>query len=228
MNCELNGRSESALAVMRTARGLLCIFWGLPLSLLLFSQALTIRTSFVLPAYLPGVMLICIGVIWLWSAGRMSPSWRALVRQTIMILCLIIYFAPFVSWWEMLPATAYLLSNLWLFFLTVAGLLHLLNRLAGDVAEQTDCQSLALEARFCRRTVFLLMMLPLVLIYLRAAAGALIHGGSLYSEIAQNLIALPSWTLLLFLFPFPMTMANLWRARNQCLGMLDISRRKAE
>jgi len=96
------------------------------------------------------------------------------------------------------------------------------------VAEQTDCQSLALEARFCRRTVFLLMMLPLVLIYLRAAAGALIHGGSLYSEIAQNLIALPSWTLLLFLFPFPMTMANLWRARNQCLGMLDISRRKAE
>lgn len=212
---------------MRAARGLLCIFWGLPLSLLLFSQALTIRTSFVLPAYLPGVMLISIGVIWLWSAGRMSPAWQPLVKRTIMVVCLIIYFAPFVSWWEILPATAYLLTNLWLFFLTTAGLLHLLNRVAEDIAEQTDCRSLSIEARFCRKAVLLLMALPLLLIYLRAAASSVIHGGSLYSEIAQILIALPSWSILLFLFPFPMTMANLWRAKNQCLGMLHISHRTA-
>ena len=227
MNCELDGRSESTLAVMRAVRGLLCIFWGLPLSLMLFSQALSIRTSFALPAYLPGVMLISIGVIWLWSAGRMSPAWQPLVKKTIMALCLIIYFAPFVSWWEMVPATPYLLTNLWLFFLTTAGLLHLLNRMAEDIAEQTQCRSLARESRFCRKSVALLMALPLLLIYLRAAAASLIHGGSLYSEIAQILLALPSWSILLFLFPFPMTMANLWRAKNQCLGMLHISHRTA-
>jgi len=226
MNSEQN--SDAAFAVMRVARGLLCIFWGIPVSLMLFSQALSIQTTFVLPAHLPGVMIIAIGVIWLWSAGRMSPAWRPLVKQAIMALCLAIYFAPFLSWWEILPGTAYLLTNVWLFLLTVAWLLHLLNRIAGDVAEQTGCRSLALETRFCQWAVVLMMALPLLIIYLQAALGAMIHGGSLFSEITQILIALPAWSTLIFLFPFPMTMANLWRARNQCLGRLNICHKPVE
>lgn len=210
---------------MRMVRGLLCIFWGIPISLLLFSQALSIHAGFILPAYLPGALIISIGVIWLWAAGRMSPSWHPLVKKLFLALCLVIYFAPFVGWWEVLPDRAYLLTNVWLFLLAVAWLLHLLNRLADDIAGQTGCRSLAGEARFCRGSITLLMTLPLLIIYLRAGFFTLIHGGSLFSEVAQVLSGFPTWFLLLFLFPFPMTMANLWRAKNQCLDMLDIRRR---
>ena len=177
--------SVSADALIRVARGFSCIFWGIPLSLLLFSGKLDIRLfSFVrMPAYVLGIFLAYIGTVFLQRAGALSDMWTRRVRQALFLLLVEVYLAPFVYWWRQMPHVPYFTANMAGLVLCTTWGLFVVNRLAGEVCKLLHDRTFFIETQVAGWLTAGFMITPL--------AHALYYCGSRGPSAGRRLLLHP-------------------------------------
>ena len=212
--------SVSADALIRVARGFSCIFWGIPLSLLLFSVTLDIRLfSFVrMPAYVFGVFLACIGAVFLQRAGPLSDKWARRVRQALFLLLVEVYLAPFVYWWRQMPQIPYFAANMTGLVLCTTWGLFVVNRLAGEVCKLLYDRTFFIEAQVAGWLTAGFMIIPFAYALCYSVRTVLRPD----DDFSFNL-GLPSWIYVLALLPFSITMAVSWKIKERCLQVLKMS-----
>lgn len=212
----------AAIQLLRVARGFNCVFWGIPLTLLLFFNAIRFPfwAAMPLPPYVLGVLVIYGGLILLHAAGRLTPRWAGLLRAGFAALFLHIYFAPFVCWWQRLPHVPFFLVNVICLFLCTMWLLLVINRLAGELACALDDTGFCLETEICGWSLILLLLLPFLAVFLFSLQAALRHQSDLHAELFQLVRLVPRWALALCLVPFALSMAVAWKAKERCLRRL--------
>lgn len=215
----------SADALLRAARGFSCVFWGIPVGLLLYSGTLDLRLSpfLRLPTYVGGVFVIYCGMILFQRAGPLSPLWPRRVREALFILLLQVYLAPFLYWWRQMPHVPYYVANVvGLVFCTAMGLL-VLNMLAADLAGTLHDPVLRAEARAAAWLAVAFMVVP--------AADAVIHSirtvfqadNMTFMETFPIPPEMPRWLRAAAFVPFGLTMAITWKAKELALRTLRVS-----
>ena len=212
--------SVSADALIRVARGFSCIFWGIPLSLLLFSGTLDIRLfSFVrMPAYVLGIFLAYLGAVSLQRAGPLSDTWARRVRQALFLLLVEVYLAPFVYWWRQMPQIPYFAVNMTGFILCTTWGLFVVNRLAGEVCNLLYDRTLFIEAQVAGWLTAGFMIIPFAYAVCYSVWTVLRPDDDFFFNLD-----LPLWIYVLVLLPFTITMAVSWKIKERCLQVLKMS-----
>jgi hypothetical protein len=211
--------SVSADALIRMARGFSCIFWGIPLSLLLFGSKLDIRLfSFGrMPAYVLGVFLAYIGAMYLQRAGPFNNPWSRCVRQALFLLLVEIYLAPFVYWWRQMPQVPYFAANMTGLVLCTTWGLFVANRLAGEVCKLLHDKTFFIETQVAGRLAAGFMIIPLAHTLYNTVRAVLRPDNNFLN------LPLPSWFYAPALLPFLITMAVSWQTKERCLQALKMS-----
>lgn len=215
----------SADALLRAARGFSCIFWGIPLSILLYSGMLDVRIPPLLrlPTYVVGVFVVYCGVILLQRAGPLSALWPHRVREALFLLLLEVYLAPFVYWWRQMPSVPYYVANVvGMVFCTAAGL-FVLNMLAADLAKSLHDQVLHAEARVSSWLSLVFMIIPAVDAVIRSIRSVFEAGSMMFMETFPIPPEMPRWMYAVALIPFTLTMAVAWKAKELSLKRLRLS-----
>ena len=159
-------------ALMGAARGLAWLSGSLLCTVLLLMGAVEIRllNLFHAPTFLLGTALGVCGLAFLRPADRLSPPGRRRRRMARGLLLLQVYFAPFIGWWQAAPENLYFFMNVLLFLLSLAGLLLLINRLAGDLGLALADANVVSEARLCRLVIQLLVTPSILVVGLLGTA----------------------------------------------------------
>ena len=212
--------SFSPDALIRVARGFSCIFWGIPLSLLLFSGALDLRLfTFVrMPAYVVGIFLLYIGTVLLQRAGGLSDMWTRRVRQLLFLILVEVYLAPFVYWWRQMPHVTYFTANMAALVICTTWGLFAVNRLAGEVSKLLRDNTFFIETQIAGWLAVLFMLTPLVHALYTAIRAVLRPDGNFFF-----VLELPLWIYALTLLPFTITMAVAWKTKERCIQVLKMS-----
>ena len=212
--------SFSADALIRVARGFSCIFWGIPLSLLLFSGALDIRLfSFVrMPAYVFGIFVAYIGTVFLQRAGPLSDMWTRRVRQLLFLLLVEVYLAPFVYWWRQMPHVPYFTANMAALVICTTWVLFVINRLAGEVCKLLRDRTFLIETQVASWLAVVFMLTPVAYALYTALRAVLRPDGDFFFVLER-----PLWIYALALLPFTITMAVSWKMKERCLQVLKMS-----
>ena len=212
--------SVSADALVGVARGFSCIFWGIPVSLLLYSGALDIRLfSFLrMPAYVLGILITYIGVVFLQRAGPLSDRWRRIVRQLIVLLLVEVYLAPFVYWWRQMPQVLYFAANMAGLILCTTWVLFAINRLAGEVCKLLRDRTFLIETQVASWLAAAFTLTP-VAYALYAAVRTVLQPDAGFFFVFE----LPPWITAVVLLPFTITMAVSWKVKERCLQILKMS-----
>lgn len=219
----------SAAQLLCASRGFSCIFWGIPLGLLLFSSqsagfhgAVSIRavSGLRLPSYVLASLITYIGIIYLYRAGPLTLRWMKTVRLALLFVFLQLYFAPFYHWWDRMPHESFFMLNVLGLLASVIAWLFVVNKLAGAVGLAINDDIFYVEAKLCSWSVLALMAFPFVSIAGYGLVSGLRNGSSLYLELVQVSQQFPRWIYALFLLPFMLTMATTWKAKECCLHQL--------
>ena len=216
-----NGLSSRRL--IPAMRGFSCIFWGMPISILLNVHAIEIAMlgRFCIPSYLVGMLMITIGMAFLYFARMESVFWGKTSRGGLLASCILISFGPFVYWFTYLPRVGfYYTGNLMLMVLSFHWLLWSINQLASEIGAMTGDLDLAIEARICAWSVVAFMLVPLVLILMFSGALVQRYESNLLSEIQGLRNQTPIWAQIFFFLPLSLTMVATWKAKERCLSEL--------
>jgi hypothetical protein len=207
--------------LLRAARGFSCLFWGIPLTLLLAYGAIQLQAvkGVRLPPYVAGIVVSYIGLVYLLRAGRVSVRWPRWVGQALLATFLQIYFTPFYYWWSAMRYETFYLANVLAMLGSMVWTLYLVNKLASDLGAALGDDFLHIEARLVGWSVILLMVLPLlgaVAVSIRAAAR---FESSLFAELV-DVVRLNEWPARLFFLPVTLTLAIAWKAKECSLRRL--------
>lgn len=202
--------------VIALIRGFACLFWGIPISLLVFSRLPDLRlgTHLYVPVHLFGLLLMYRGTLQLQRANLLTLRWGGLVRQLMLALVLQVYLSPFVFWWKRMPGVPLYQANLLLLAAVAMYTLRLVSRLAGEWGARLDDRVFRSEAAISGWTALGFLALPILLV--PAGLWLLLRGGSWDESLAlatQAAATWPRWTLLLFAVPASFTMAVAWKAK---------------
>ena len=215
------GRGPAPEILLRLARGYACIFWGIPLTLLLYLHRVRLgspsRGLLQLPGYVLGVVLIYWGLLLLYSVGEISPLWLRRVRRAIASVFLMVYFAPFVYWWQRLPYETFFLINILLLAVCAMWLLMLVNGTIEELAGLRGWHALRNLAEISAWSVIFLMVLPFLALFLTSLASTVRFNGNLFAELAALQRRVPLWAAALPLVPCAATMTAAWRGKEHCL-----------
>ncbi len=208
--------------LLRLARGFSRIFWGIPVSLLLFLDVLDIRLVHPvrLPTYVIGVLLVYWGFTAFQRAAPVDRRWATLLRWGFFLLFMQIYFAPFVHWWRRYPASDYHLYNVIALLCCMMVTLLIINRLSGIVADRLGDRTFRLESNLCGFSVVMLMIVPLSTLVSYSIWGVIRFDTSFYVELLHTHQQLTRWMNALFLLPLTLTMLIAWKAKERCLQAL--------
>jgi hypothetical protein len=217
------GSGLSPVVIVRLLRGFTAVFWGLPVSLLLFFGAVDVNIVvwFRLPTYILGVAVVYIGLALLRFSGLDRGPWKKQARNGLIAAFLLIYLGPFVYWYSFLPRSGwYYLTNLCLLLGAAMWLLFAVNRLAGELGAETQDRDLMMESRLCSWSIVLLMVLPMILTTAFSSYMALKYESSLVAEMRGVRQESPWWIHIFFLIPLSLTMTSSWKAKEKCLALL--------
>jgi hypothetical protein len=204
----------------RLVRGLLILFWAVPLSLVLCVQ--TARTSLLAGAgILPPVLAL--GLV-LYGVGLMAAFqprervWRRALERVRVLALINLGLAPFLYWWRLMPEVTH-------YQVAVAGLaagglafLAALNAALRRLVAMLPDETLRLEVRlFTHLNLGLLAALGLcgVLLRLGPALGAGANWSPLLLELWLHLGS--AALLVLALLPVALTMTLLWKIKEAIL-----------
>ncbi len=209
------GELTSPLYCLSLARGFSRVFWGLLITLALFFGQATIEFfhSVRLPAYVIGSALTAWGLWILAAVGAFNQSWRRRAQAALALICLGIYFAPFLEWWKASPRETFYLINVIGLLLASVAALCLVNLLAADLFRRLAEYGNRLEALSFAWSVVLLMLLPLLLMLVLCLLSASKHHTSFEFEIWQTLLRLPYWAYMLWSLPCSLTLITAWKAK---------------
>jgi hypothetical protein len=215
----------SSGVLIRAARGFSCIFWGIPLGLLLFSGALDLRVfpRLRMPAYVFGIFLVYCGLMFLQRTGPLSAHWLRRVREAMFVLLVEVYLAPFVFWWRQMPHVPYYIANVLALILCTTLGLFLVNLLAGELGRALHDRTFLVESRLSAAISVLFMMVPVLGSVFDSIRATLQLESMLDLDLAGSPFAFPRWAYAFSLLPFTLTMAIAWKAKERCLLVLKTS-----
>ena len=208
--------------LLAISRGFLCLFWGLPVGLMLFTGAISLAVfrQFRLPAYVIGVLIAYCGVLHLRRTGSLTPLWNRRLRMAILLALLQVYLAPFLHWWERAPTQSYFTANVIVLLFATAWAFFVINMLAAELARVLRDNTFRIESQLSAWISFFLMLLPLFEVLAVSAALQASAGGSSLVEFIPALFLLPRWASAFIVVPFTLTMAVAWKAKEQALHRL--------
>jgi hypothetical protein len=228
---EEGGRAELANGhLVRAMRGFSYIFWGLPLTLLLYFKAVDIHVvnRFRLPTYIVGMVVIYFGLVQLLHCGIGSRQWRRTARHGLIASFLLIYLGPFVYWFQYLPRVGtYYTVNSAALLAGIIWLLYTINRLAEELGAATVDSTLRFESRLFAWSVVLMMFVPLLIAAAVSSYMAMKYQSSLLTEMQTVQRETPVWVYILFLLPLSLTMMSAWRGKEHCIRALHENRGEA-
>lgn len=207
---------------MRAARGFSCVFWGLPLSLLLFTGAVDIRLfpRVRVPAYVMGVFVVYCGLVFFQRIGPLTAMWQRRVRGGLLILLLEVYLAPFLFWWRQMPLVPYYAANVMALVLCTMMGLFVLNKLGGEIARTLHDGSLYVESQISAWLSALFLLVPVAYSLLRSLQPPIESAAALLQSMVVAPFGTPRWIYAFALLPFTLTMAIAWKAKERCLRAL--------
>ncbi len=203
----------------RLVRGLSALFWGLPLTLLIYIQ--TARTDFfdglgflaiVPPTLVSGLLLY--GLSQLGHFQKQERIWQNTLERARLFAVLDLGLCPFLAWWHRLPFVE--LYTLAIMLLAASSLIFILilNRVLDRLAAMLPDETLRLETKlfttFNRRV---LLAIPILLLAYFA-----MNFVPILPEFLRTILerAEPQgvWFLIfLLLMPLAMTMALIWKIK---------------
>ena len=200
-------------------RGLSALFWGLPLTLLVYFQ--TARTdlfdalgmfAIVPPVLVSGLLLF--GLAQIGQFQKQERIWRSTVERARLFGVVNLGLSPFLYWWHRLPFVQ--LYNVAVLLLTVSSLLFLfiLNRVLDRLAAMLPDETLRLETKlfttFNRRV---LLAIPL-LFFVYFALTFISPTPEFLKIILEQTETQGLWfAIFLILMPLAMTMALIWKIK---------------
>ena len=212
-------RLVSSRQLVQMARGFSCSFWGIPISLLLFFGAVDVDVmeKVRLPAYILGVLLVYVGFILLHRSRPVSSRWKSWARQGLLLSFVLVYFSPFVYWWERLPFAPFYIANMLVLVICATWLLLSVNRLASEIGRALGDRTFALEADLCGWCTVCLLGLPILL-----SLGFTIHSTGLaeldwLTQWVTLNATLSRWVYIFILIPITLTMTSAWKAKESCM-----------
>ena len=213
----------SAGVFARAMRGFSCVFWGIPLSVLLFAGAIDLRLPFTAraPAYVFGIFLVYCGVVYFQRTVLPVPRWESLVRELLFVLLIEVYLSPFVFWWRHMPHVPYYVANILILRLCTTWGLFILNHLAVDIARLLRDRLLAIEAQVCAWLALVIMLVPTGYALLQSVLAARSFGISLAPGEAIGGPHRLGWVYAVALIPFTLTMMIAWTSKERCLRALQ-------
>ncbi|HBA84977.1 MAG TPA: hypothetical protein DCZ95_12855 [Verrucomicrobia bacterium] len=207
------------------SRGFSCLFWSIPLGLLLFAMVPQIQVLryFQMPSFLIGLMTGYWGLILLRKAGPITPHWPALIHRGLAIIFFQLYLAPFIQWWRVMPGVPYYFYNTAAFYLCTTWGLFLVNQLAGEAGRALHQSSFELETHLFRWASLAFMLAPLLGILVMAGYASHQYESPVWLELVRLGQLLPRWVFIPLLLPFTLTMATAWKAKEHGLSALKRS-----
>jgi hypothetical protein len=213
---DLTPTPELLRSLARLVRGLSCLFWGLPLALVVsmpeVQSAWLGRVGYIPPV--AAAALICYGT---WLLGSFQPQERIWMTAHSRILMLALFnlgLSPFVFWWERVPANNYFAMAALLFNIGQLGFLYCLNLALERLGAMLPDETLRQETRYFTAINRWLMVL---LILGAAVLLGTMNIPSMTESLARVLGVIHDhqrWFALPFvLFPVAVTMALLWKTK---------------
>ncbi len=212
-------KSEVLKALGQLARGLSALFWGLPLTLLLYVQ--TARGDWMDPMGAFSIVpAVCGGGLLVYGLRQMElfqPQeriWRLALDRCLFIGWVNLGLTPFLYWWHRMPYIP--LYSAAVSFLAVGSLLFLgsVNLLLGRLTAMLPDETLRQETRLfatLNRVVLVFVTVGL-LIYLALSPLRGLPGWLVEALGWADTFGL--WVLLFFiLMPLAMTMSLLWKIK---------------
>ncbi len=207
-------------SLRRLARGLSCLFWGLPLTLLVCVRGVQTdflgRMGIVPPVLATGLLLF--GTWQLGSFQRQERVWVAAQGRAQMLALFNLGLSPFLYWYSQVPGNEYFAFATLLF--QMGGLLFLttVNTLLERLGAMLPDETLRAETRLftaVNRWLILVLLALAILFFLalrsHEIAGRFPH---VIEIIAQNRMV---FTLPFVLIALAMTMALVWKTKEVIL-----------
>lgn len=213
------GKQELLAGLARLVRGLSCLFWGLPASLILYVQ--TARMDWMDrfgplssgPAFLAGC-LILYGLIQMQSFQKQERVWQSAVERCKILMLMNVALAPFLYWWKRMPDVT--LYSICVTLLCATSLIFLLacNQLLVRLSMMLPDEPLRLETKlFTNFNTGLLTVIGILAITLSVFDRMTTIPVGLI-EVIERIKMASSWMLTGFiLLPMALTMALTWKIK---------------
>jgi len=213
-------RADLLPALGRLVRGLVILFWALPLSLVVCVQ--TARTTFLAGAgILPPVLALALVVHALFLMATFQPRERVWVRalDRVRVLALInLGLAPFLHWWRQMPEVTH--YQVAVAALAASGLAFLvaLNAALRRLVAMLPDETLRLEVRLFTN-LNLALLATLCLLGLALKLGLQLGGAAVGSSWVLGLMLHfgTAALLVLALLPVALTMTLIWKIKEAIL-----------
>jgi len=218
----LNANPITPAQILCLAKGFSRIFWGvfLMVGLFLSRAGLEVFHGIRIPAYVLGAGLIGWGLWLLQSAGPARRSWQKRTRMALVLAFLIIYFAPFIVWWQAMPYENLFLVNVLGLLLTGMGILLLVNLLAAETFGLFEERGSQVESQVFAFGVVILMIAPFLIGLLFALVASMRYNISFAEEIWMTINRVPIWLYVAITLPCSLTMVASWKAKAICYQRL--------
>jgi len=204
------------------AKGFTRVFWGVFLMVGLFlSQAgLEFFSGVHIPAYVVGAGLIGWGLWLVQSAGPISRRWHRRTRMALRLVCLVIYFAPFIAWWQAMPRENLFLVNVLGLLLADMGILLLVNLLAAEACILFQERGGQVESQVFAFGVVILMIAPFLIGLLFVLVASIRYDCLFAEEIWLTVNRVPIWLYVATTLPCSLTLVAAWKAKVICYRRL--------
>ena len=207
--------------VIRVARGLSAVFWGMPLALLICVRASASNWLKTPDAIHPvaALGLVCFGVWQLKHLRDVNPAWRAPGLELTQILALVqVGLSPFIFFWNRQPDQPFF--GHCLLALAVTGLLFLLafNRVIRGLDVLFPEGLARAEIRLFSRMngISILVLLAGAVSFVLVRELSVTHAWMAY--VGGRLLPVGFFSLLVFtLLPITMTMTMTWKIKEELL-----------
>ena len=212
---------ELLSALGRLVRGLSALFWGLPIALILCVQ--TAKSDWIRPlGYVPPLLstgLLFYGLTLLGPFQKQERVWRAALDRAKIFGLINIGLAPFLVWWNKLPAQPFYGWMVELMCLSGVLFLFSLNPVLWRLAAMLPDETLRAETKTFTLLNRYLLSATLVLL---AFYFVLARINPLPKGLVFFVILLDRGGLWIFLFlillPVAMTMALIWKTKEVILS----------
>jgi len=214
--------SLSNLQLLRLVRGASRVYWGIVLALILGTQLVKVELleAMRIPPYIVGLLLTYWGILLLYGAGPITSHWSKMSKACCFLGLILLYFTPFLYWWEQAPEEIYYAVNAFLFWSCTIFILVLLNQMASELALRTKDKLFALEAHLSVWAVVLMLGIPLLLTVIYAFYFGLRHQTSPFAHLKVLIQGSPGHMSIIVLLPFALTIINLWKTKQKCIDLM--------
>jgi len=217
---DLTPNPELLRSLGRLVRGLSCLFWGLPLALLVCAQA--IRTEWLRSlGVVPPVLTTGLLLYGLWQMRSFQPQeriWKTSLFQTQLFATVNLGLSPFLYWWSQVPGNLYFLVAAVVFALSSAAFLASLNTTIERLGAMLPDETLRYETRHFTAVNRWLLFIMVALVSLVFFIGRSPELAGKFDHLLDALARYYRWFVISFiLLPVAMTMALLWKTKEVIL-----------